>query len=120
MNRRDLGALGERRAEWALRRAGGRVLARNYRTKVGEIDLIIRFGDVIAFVEVKARSGNAFGAPAEAVDRKKQMRIAKAAMQYLRENAAPDQRARFDVVEVYKGNVRHIPNAFDVFDSKFC
>jgi len=119
MNRRMIGERGERAAERALIRSGGRVLARNYRTKGGEIDLIIRFQDVIAFVEVKTRSSDAHGTPSEAVDRRKQARIAQAAMEYMRENAMSDQRMRFDVVEVLGGHIKHIENAFYVFDSKY-
>ena len=119
MNRRLIGARGERAAEKALARAGGRVLARNYRTKGGEIDLIVKFQDVVAFVEVKTRSSDAFGTPAEAVGKRKQARIAQTAMEYLRENAMHDARMRFDVVEVLNGEIRHIENAFYVFDSKY-
>jgi putative endonuclease len=119
LNRRELGAAGERAAERALVKKGGRVLARNYRTRFGEIDLIVGFRDLIAFVEVKTRTNAAFGAPSEAVDSRKQARIAKTAMQYLHQTAGGGARVRFDVVEVLDGRVRHIEGAFDVFDSKY-
>ena len=119
MNNRLIGEIGERAAERALRQAGGRVLARNYRTKYGEIDLIVLFSGTVAFVEVKARSGDGHGTPSEAVDKAKQARIARAAMLYLAENPEYERRARFDVVEVFRGEVRHIPDAFTVYDSRY-
>lgn len=119
MNRFELGRAGEQAAMRMLRKKGARVLARNYETQFGEIDLIVRLKDVIAFVEVKTRTTDAFGAPSEAVDARKQAHIAKSAMRYIKDNALGDFRVRFDVVEVTPDAVNHIEDAFFVFNSKY-
>lgn len=85
--------------------------------KGGEIDLVCRdrAADALVFVEVKTRSGEDFGRPFEAVDRKKRRRIVSGAMAWLRMLDSPDITFRFDVVEVIAGDrleVRIIENAF--------
>jgi putative endonuclease len=93
------GHLSERFAAWALRLAGYRILARRYRTKVGEIDLIARRGGVVAFVEVKRR--NDLTAGLEAVTPQARTRIRRAAELYVRRNPALAQLAlRFDVIVI--------------------
>lgn len=77
MDRRALGLAGERAAEIALARAGLRVIARNERTRFGEIDLVCRDRDGYVFVEVKTRRAGSFVAAAEAVDRRKLGRLAR-------------------------------------------
>ncbi|HEY7624667.1 MAG TPA: YraN family protein [Candidatus Limnocylindria bacterium] len=77
MDRRALGLAGERAAEAELLRAGLRVVARNQRTRSGEIDLICRDRDGYVFVEVKTRRAGSFVAAAEAVDRRKLERLAR-------------------------------------------
>ena len=112
MNNRSFGAAGERAAEAHLAARGALLLARNYRCRFGEIDLIARMEGKIVFVEVKRRTNFAHGAPAQAVTIQKQRRIALTASCYLRENALADAPVRFDVVEVTPSGVRHIPAAF--------
>jgi putative endonuclease len=93
------GHAGERLAALRLWLTGYRILARRYRTKVGEIDLIARRGDVVAFVEVKRRDALATGL--EAVTPQARIRIRRAAELYLRRNPALAERAlRFDVMVV--------------------
>jgi putative endonuclease len=99
-----------------------RVLERRYRRRFGEIDLIAEQGGRIVFVEVKARRGNAFGLPAEAVTRRKRERIARVALAYLQQRGWLERPCRFDVVEVHVGGhrgrqVRHIPDAFRIWSS---
>jgi len=89
------------------------VLARNYRTRLGEIDLVMQAGELLVFVEVKLRSGTRYGAPSEAVNALKRSRIARVATQYMAANGGMERSARFDVVEVTSGALRHIPGAFD-------
>ena len=113
MNRRTAGRLGEDAACAALRRAGLEILARNVRRRTGEIDVVAREGKTIAFVEVKARASLRYGRPAEAVNRAKQEKIARTAAIWLAENGLDDAPARFDVVEVLPGSIRHIRAAFD-------
>jgi len=93
------GARGEDYAAEYLARKGYAILARNYRTRRGEIDLIAAQGDVLAFVEVKTRRANAWGSPASAVTPQKQHKLILAAQQYLLEH--PSERLpRFDVVAI--------------------
>ena len=111
------GDWGERQAETALRRAGFRVIGRNVRPdERDELDLVMRDGDVLVFVEVKTRKDESFGAPAEAVDRRKRHALSRAAVRYLVKLRRPVC-FRFDVVEVIGSpgddpEIRHIRNAF--------
>jgi len=101
LNRRAIGFEGERRAVEFLKTEGFRILKTNYRTKMGEIDIIAKKDDLIAFVEVKTRHSYAYGRPEEAVDRRKRKRIIKAAKYYLIENDLYDkQDIRFDVLSL--------------------
>lgn len=109
-----LGRSGENRAVKFIKKAGLKVLERNYRTRTGEIDIIAKDGDEIVFVEVKTRSGDGYGAPAEAVDAFKQKKYAAVASEYLRSEELFDCPCRFDVVEVGKTYVNHIKDAFFV------
>ncbi|MDQ6891893.1 MAG: YraN family protein [Acidobacteriota bacterium] len=97
---RGLGQDWEDAAERLLRREGYRILERNYRTKVGEIDFIAFEGDVLCFIEVKARRGLGFGFPEEAVTPEKQRRIQRAAEWFLSRRAETRGHARFDVVSI--------------------
>lgn len=94
------------------------VLARNYRTRTGEIDLIVRDPDdgCIVFVEVKYRKSARKGEPFEAVTREKQRRIYRTAQWYIRENHCPqDGKYRFDVLSILNGEILHFRNAFGGF-----
>jgi len=97
------GAEGEDRARRGLERAGYRILSRNYRCRYGEVDLVAQEGEVIAFVEVKARRSGTYGIPALAVTRAKRRRILRAALHWLVSNGLPDRPVRFDVVSLRKG-----------------
>jgi putative endonuclease len=98
--RKRLGAEGERAAEGLLRREGYRVLARNYRCPLGEIDLVALDGRTVVFVEVKTRTDESFGDPLEAVGARKQRQIARVAEYYLSAHRLAEREARFDVVGV--------------------
>ena len=119
----DLGARGEELAGKYLRRAGYRLLARNYRCKCGEIDLVAEEGGSLVFIEVKTRSSAGFGHPLEAVDRRKQGQLIRAAHVYLREQTAEERYCRFDVVAVTFGGdgkpvVELVKNAFDLTEGQ--
>ncbi|MBQ8973341.1 MAG: YraN family protein [Clostridia bacterium] len=116
MNNQSKGALGEARAGQALTQMGFTILERNWRCPFGELDIIAREGDTIAFIEVKTRSSRRFGAPAEAVNRTKRLHILRAAQTYLMQNDALDASCRFDIAEVLPEGVRLIRNAFDATD----
>jgi putative endonuclease len=98
--RADLGKAGENRAVRELERRGYAICARRYRTRFGEIDIIAKDGDVLVFVEVKARSSKACGAAADAVPAWKQRRLAAMALRYLGRSGRLDVPCRFDVVAI--------------------
>lgn len=100
MDTRALGMAGEDAAAAYLRARGYSIIARNVRTREGEIDLVARLGDVLAFVEVKTRSTRAFGPPAEAVTPRKAARIRGLAAAYLATGVVRAREVSFDVVEV--------------------
>ena len=95
-----------------MKEQGCRILKRNYATPFGEADLIVQEGDEIAFVEVKTRSGDLFGAPKEAVTRQKKERYYKIAKFFWLESGE-EPNARFDVAEVFlSGEIEYYKNAF--------
>lgn len=114
MNTRRSGARGEEIACAYLEKQGFVLLQKNYRMGRYEIDLIMRHGDTLVFIEVKARSGRGEILGREAVNKTKQRHIIVAAQGYLQKNRGFDERVRFDVAEVdlLTGTVTHIPAAF--------
>lgn len=106
------GVLGEDRACAYLVKKGMEPLCRRFHSPFGEIDLIMRDGDTLVFVEVKTRERANEQAAMLAVDSRKQRRIIQTARCYLGEH--PTQGAiRFDVLLISKDGLRHIPNAFE-------
>jgi putative endonuclease len=101
--RQTLGELGETLACDELRRRGYAILERRYRTRYGEIDIVARDGNVLVFVEVKARVGVAFGTGAEAVTPYKQRRVARMASDFLARRRLHERPCRFDVVSIALG-----------------
>ena len=97
---KKLGDEGERLAERFLRRHGYKILARNYRCHFGEIDIIARDGEIIAFVEVKARSSKQYGSAFEAITAGKMQRLARVARHYLAVCGLDNAFTRFDVVGI--------------------
>ncbi len=122
--RSSLGRKGEDLAATLLERKGFRILARNYRQRSGEIDIIARDRDCVVFVEVKTRRSGSPYAPAEAVTRRKQLQVARVAQTYLTANGQQDSPSRFDVITVEMAidgshRIDHLANAFDLPDSLF-
>lgn len=113
--KRRLGFRGERKAARYLKKNGYKIIERNFKCKAGEIDLIAAKGEVLAFIEVKTRSSDSFGAPCEAVDARRQRRYINAARFYFYANnlRVDDFIARFDIAEVTRDGVNHIENAFE-------
>lgn len=115
--RARLGQIGEDLAVRELERRGYAVLARRYRVKCGEIDIVAADGPTLVFVEVKAREATAYGEAGEAVTARKRHRIAATARAYLVRHHLQDRPCRFDVVTVHvdgpRPRVEVIPNAFD-------
>jgi putative endonuclease len=98
--RQSLGKLGEDLACAALAQRGYAILARRYRTRLGEIDIVARDGATLVFIEVKARAGDEFGGAAAAVTAWKQRRIALMAVDYVARHRLENRPCRFDVVTV--------------------
>jgi putative endonuclease len=98
--RQSFGKTGEDMAVVELERRGYAILARRYRTRCGEIDIVARDGDTTVFVEVKARATGEFGTAAEAVTRRKQLKLAAMARDYVARNGLTDTSCRFDVVAI--------------------
>jgi len=89
------------------------VLARNWRAGRLEIDLVVRRGDLIVFVEVKSASSKQFGHPAERVDAKKTVNLTRAAQQFIAHQNVHNCDLRFDIVAFVNGRLEHFPGAFD-------
>jgi putative endonuclease len=111
------GELGERVAKKFLRKRGLKFLAANFRSSRGDIDLIFRDDDCLAFVEVKTRSSEDWTRPAAAVDTERRRRLSRAALDYLRRLKNPEVKIRFDIVEVLLADgdgreIRRLPNTF--------
>lgn len=110
------GELGERIAARYLEKLGWRIVARRFRSGRRDIDLIAQRDDLIAFVEVKARSGDGFGDPVEAVDHRKRRELTKSAQSWIDRHGRSGESYRFDVMGILlKGRtvfVRHVPGAF--------
>lgn len=107
----EAGRDAEDRACALLRGQGLKLLERNFRCRSGEIDLIMRDGESLVFVEVRYRRNARFGAGAETVDRRKQARLVAAAQTYLHRNGSSVP-CRFDVVSVTGPRLEWIPDAF--------
>jgi putative endonuclease len=114
MNNREVGTAFEQKASEYLIHNGYRILSRNFRCKIGEIDLIAMDGAYLCFIEVKYRSGTAKGFPAEAITPSKIRRITRTAQFYMLMHKIPqDTPCRFDAVVILEDEISLIKNAFD-------
>ena len=116
------GPAGEEEAAVFLQKRGYKILERNYRKRMGEIDIIARDKNTLCFIEVKTRSSDTLGSPAEAVTKQKQRQIIKLSLYYLKENNISDPQVRFDVVTIDMtsasgSRINLIQNAFDASPS---
>jgi putative endonuclease len=117
--RMDVGRSGEALAVRHLERSGYEIAARNWRCRLGEIDIVARRGELLVFVEVRTRSRTErFGTPSESVDWRKQARLRNIVRYYLLAHGLDDATTvRFDVVDIRwnaegQPAIRHVPNAF--------
>lgn len=113
-----LGSEGEEVAVRFLKKKGYDIIARNYKTPIGEIDIIARDGDTIVFVEVKTRTNDIFGYPFEAVNQNKRRKLKNLALLYLKKQRK-EFHVRFDVISIFRGQdnhkeLEHIIDAFEV------
>ncbi len=107
------GVLGEQAAEKYLCSVKAmRCLARRFRARCGEIDLVMADGETIVFVEVKTRKNGAPGSGLLSVNTAKQKRISQAAVYFLMSRHWLNKQVRFDIVEITATEITHIPNAF--------
>lgn len=105
--KRSFGKAGEQIAADFLRKKGYKIIEQNFRFgKLGEIDIISLENEYICFIEVKTRTGTAFGLPCESVNKRKQRNIIKLAQIYLKENNLTEKNVRFDVVEVIAETIK--------------
>lgn len=115
------GAIGEEVAVSYLKRKGYKILEKNFRCPVGEIDIIARDQDDLVFIEVKTRTSGVMGYPEEAVNLQKQRKIIHAALHYLQKRNLSDEKIRFDVMAIMMTSsfpeITLIPNAFTYDES---
>jgi putative endonuclease len=114
---KDIGLAAEKAAARHLRANGYKILERNYSSPLGEVDIVALDGDVICFVEVRARSSREFGGAIQALPKRKQRRVVKAALAYMKARKLEDREIRFDFVAVddgcgKDGQVRLFKSAF--------
>ena len=113
-----LGKAGEDIAYKRIKKLGYKCIERNYRCRLGEIDLIAKHKDCLVFIEIKTRRGRDTGYAKEAVNHRKMKQISKAALTYMKENNCCDTKSRFDVVAVSikegKPDIEIIQNAFEL------
>ena len=113
MNNRQIGSYYEVLAEEYLKDKGYKILAQNFRCKLGEVDIIALDKDTLVFVEVKYRASADYGLPTAAVNRQKQMRISNVASYYVYSHKQyTDYNCRFDVISIVGGEITHYQNAF--------
>jgi putative endonuclease len=118
MEKKELGKKGEEMALRFLKKRGYRIIEQNYVCKMGEMDLIAKEKDTLAFIEVKTRTSTAFGPPQLAVNSSKQRQLSKVALYFLKEKKLEDVKARFDVVAIILDQngeeIELIKDAFDL------
>ena len=114
-----LGKEGEETAIKFLQRRGYRILTRNFKNKLGEIDIVAKEAETICFIEVKTRTSDVFGTPLDAISKLKQHKLSQVAISYLKANNLMNEEARFDIVSITKDsrgndNIEVLKNAFEL------
>jgi len=116
--RLELGKFGEVLALKKIKLLGYKNIIRNYRCPLGEVDLIAKDGDTLAFIEIKTRKGKSIGYAKEAVNARKRRQLSKVALAYMKSNDCWGAKARFDVVAINierdKPQIEVIKNAFEL------
>ncbi|MBW2328178.1 MAG: YraN family protein [Deltaproteobacteria bacterium] len=113
------GQTGEDLAVCYLENQGYTIVERNYRKRIGEIDIIARDGECLVFIEVKTRTNRRFGSPFDAVDFRKQQQISRVALAFMTQHRCGEVPVRFDVIGVHleeSPRVELIKNAFEYCD----
>ncbi len=109
---KKLGKKGENLAVKYLKKQGYKIIKRNFKNPFGEIDIIAKKEDTVAFIEVKTRLSDIFGVPSQAVTRDKCRKYVQGAKFFFAERNV-DYIIRFDIIEVFNGDVNHIIAAFE-------
>ncbi len=115
INNRARGRAGEELVQDYLNSKGYSILERNYKNKIGEIDIIAKDGDILVFIEVKSRTSISYGYAFEAVDLRKQRKIVNCSMLYVKYKKYGNLQLRYDIIEVYFQKdikINHLINAF--------
>lgn len=115
-NKLERGSIAEQRAVELLERRGYRIVECNYRSKLGELDIIARDGNTLVFVEVRSRRDDRFGNAVDAVGWHKQRKVSRVAMQYIAWRKPRFVNARFDVVAITGDELVHIKDAWRLGD----
>ncbi|MGD8290700.1 MAG: YraN family protein [Desulfobacterales bacterium] len=117
-NRQAFGEQGESLAVWYLKKNGYKIIEQNYRTKLGEIDIIAKEKKTLVFAEVKSRRSMRFGNPKWAITPKKQRTLSMVALSYLKATKQSNAKARFDVIAITSNQdepqIEIIKNAFEL------
>ena len=111
LHNQKLGKNGEKEACSYLKKNGWKILEKNYKTPFGEIDIIAKKDDTVAFIEVKTRLSDIFGLPSEAVTNVRKQRYIRGANYYFTGKII-NCTVRFDIIEVFQNQINHIENAF--------
>jgi putative endonuclease len=121
MKRHHIGAWGEEIASQYLEAKGYRILARNWRTQEGEVDLVAQDGETVVFVEVKTRTSKDFGWPEESITATKRRRLQRSALAYLSDQDLIDILWRIDVIAIDRnqsGGVERLEHYIDAVDGE--
>ena len=114
--RKQVGNKGESLAEDYIKRKGYKIIQRNYRCRLGEIDIIAKDDDTIVFIEVRTKQNENFGSPQDSVTSTKMSKISKTALSFIQEKNLSGFSYRFDFIAITfsqgKPNIEHIENAF--------
>lgn len=115
--RQKVGQMGEQAARDYLEKQGYSIIETNYRCKLGEIDIIARDGEMVVIVEVRTKTGLAFGRPEESINRDKARKLNRLALQYIQANYHREISSRIDLIAVMieknsglVKDVKHIKN----------
>ncbi len=112
MTSREEGIRGEETAIETLKRRGYKIVERNYRSRLGEIDVIAEEGGCLVFVEVKKRNTPLFGEAVCSIDERKKRHLVRAALFYLKTHHCSDRSVRFDVIGIDYDKIKLVKNAF--------
>ncbi len=117
LDKREEGFRGEEMAIRALKGKGYKIVERNHRNRLGEIDVVAEEGGCLVFVEVKKRNTGRFGEALGAIDARKKRHLARAALLYMKMNGCFNRSVRFDVIGIDGERVKLVKNAFSVDDN---